>query len=133
MEEARQNGVPTTFRLLVALEKPSAVFVRSVVVDFAIEHTIKYNRLNNEYQVHLPEHPQKMLVTRDFDQAKSWMSTVNDLPVIHTCWLRKDLEYTLKAKAELSKVALPLFLRYIIFWVSLWDFETDWQAVQFTM
>ncbi|MFZ2448678.1 MAG: DUF4390 domain-containing protein [Syntrophobacteraceae bacterium] len=133
MEEAIQNGVPTTFRILVALEKPSAVLVRSVVVDFAIEHTIKYNRLNNEYQVHLPEHPQKILVTKDFDQAKIWMSTVSDLPVIQTCWLRTDLEYTLRVKAELSKVALPLFLRYIIFWVSLWDFETDWQAVQFTM
>ena len=61
------------------------------------------------------------------------MSTVEKLPIIPTCWLRKDQEYYLKVKAELSKVRLPLFFRYILFWVSLWDFETDWETVQFLM
>lgn len=133
MEEAILNGVPTTFRIIVALEKPAPALMKGEVVDFALEHTIRYNRLNNEFQVHLPEHPQKFLVTRNFNEAKAWMSTVRGLPVIATCWLRRDLEYTLKIKAELSKVELPLFFRYIIFWVSLWDFETDWYTVKFSM
>ncbi len=133
MEEAILNGVPTTFRILVAVDKPSPVLTKGDVVDFALEHTIRYNRLNNELQVHLPEHPQKFMVTRDFKEAKMWMSTVRSLPVVATCYLRRDLEYTLRVKAELSKVELPLFFRYIIFWVSLWDFETDWHSVQFSM
>ncbi len=133
MEEAILNGVPTTFRIIVALEKPAPTLMKGDVVDFALEHTIRYNRLNNEFQVHLPEHPQKFLVTRNFNEAKAWMSTVRGLPIIATCWLRKDLEYTLKVKAELSKVELPFFFRYIIFWVSLWDFETDWYTVKFSM
>ncbi len=133
MEEAIANGVPTTFRILVAIERPSILFVKSVVVDFTLEHTIKYNRLNNEFQVYLPEHPEKTLVTKDFDQAKKWMSSVDNLPIIPTCWLHKDQEYYVKVKAELSKVELPLFFRYILFWVSLWDFETDWQRVAFMM
>ncbi len=133
MEEAILNGVPTTFRIIVALEKPAPALMKGDVVDFALEHTIRYNRLNNEFQVHLPEHPQKFLVTRNFNEAKAWMSTIRGLPIIATCWLRKDLEYTLKVKAELSKVELPLFFRYIIFWVSLWDFETDWYTVKFSM
>ncbi len=133
-EEAIRNGVPTTFRILVAIDKPSQwPFSRSNVVDFTLEHTIRYNRLNDEYQVVLPEHPEKVLVTRDFDEAKTWMSTVRRLPVIPTCWLRKDQEYTFRAKAELAKVELPLFLRHVLFWVSLWDFETDWQKVNFSM
>ncbi len=41
--------------------------------------------------------------------------------------------YELAIKAELSKVELPLFFRYIFFFVSLWDFETDWQVVTFTL
>jgi hypothetical protein len=134
MEEAIRNGVPTTFRILVAIDKPAQwPLSRSDVVDFTLEHTIRYNRLNDEYQVLLPEHPEKVLVTQDFDEAKHLMSTVRRLPVIPTCWLRRGPEYTLRAKAELSKVELPFFLRYILFWVSLWDFETDWQKVNFSM
>jgi hypothetical protein len=132
MEEAIQNGVPTTFRILVAVERP-AMLIKSQVVDFMLEHTIKYNRINNEFQISLPEHPGKTVVTRDFDEAKRWMSTVENLPVIPTCWLRQDQEYSLKVKVELSKVELPLFFRYIFFWVALWDFETDWQKVNFSM
>jgi hypothetical protein len=29
-------------------------------------------------------------------------------------------------KAELDPVRLPLHLEYLFFFVSLWDFETDW-------
>jgi hypothetical protein len=133
MEEAIQNGVPTTFKILVAVEKPAIMLIKSQVVDFTLEHTIKYNRLNNEFQINLPEHPGKTLVTRDFNEAKKWMSTVENLPIIPTCWLRQDQDYSLKIKAELSKVELPLFFRYIFFWVALWDFETDWQKVNFSM
>ena len=131
MEEAILNGVPTTFRIIVVVEKPSLLLMKSKVADFTLQHTIRYNRLNNEFQVDLPEHPQKILVTRNFDEAKKWMSTVDNLPVIPTCWLSKDQEYYLNVKAELSKVELPLFFRYILFWVSLWDFETEWYTVEF--
>lgn len=132
MEEAILGGVPTTFRIIVSVEKPSSLlFVRSKIADFSLLHTIRYNRLNNEFQVDLPEHPQKILVTRSFDEAKKWMSAVDNLPIIPTCWLKKDQEYYLYIKAELSKVELPLFFRYILFWVSLWDFETEWYTVQF--
>lgn len=133
MEEALHNGVPVTFRILVSIEKPSIMLVRSEVVDFMLKHTIRYDRLNNEYQVQLQEDEDKVRVTEDFSEAKKWMSTVEKLPIIHTCWLHKGQEYQLKLKAELSKVELPVFLRYILFWVSLWDFETDWQKVSFTM
>ncbi len=130
MEEAILDGVPTSFRILVSLEKPS-LFLKSKMAEFSLRHTIKYNRLNNEFQVDLPEHPQKTMATRSFDEAKKWMSTVEDLPVVPTCWLDKEQQYFLSVKAELSKVELPLFLRYILFWVSLWDFETEWHTVAF--
>jgi hypothetical protein len=130
MEEAILDGVPTTFRILVSVEKPSLI-LNTKVADFTLRHTIRYNRLNNEFQVDLPEHPQRILVTRSFEEAKKWMSTVENLPVIPTWWLSRNQEYYLKVKAELSKVELPLFFRYILFWVSLWDFETEWYTVVF--
>ncbi len=133
MEEALHNGLPVTFRILIAIEKSSVMLVKSQVVDFTLKHTIRYDRLNNEYQVQLQEEHDRIRVSEDFNEAKRWMSTVEKLPIINTCWLHKGQEYQLKLKAELSKVELPVFLRYILFWVSLWDFETDWQKVTFSM
>lgn len=130
MQEAVLDGVPTTFRILVSVQKPALV-LNTTIADLTLLHTIRYNRLNNEFQVNLPENPQKTFVTRNFAQAKKWMSTVRTVPVIPTCWLRKDQAYYLNVKAELSKVNLPLVFRYILFWASLWDFETGWYTVEF--
>lgn len=130
MEEAILDGVPTTFRILVSVQKPALV-LDSTIADLTLLHTIRYNRLNNEFQVNLPEDPQETYVTKSFAEAKKWMSTVRRVPVIPTCWLSKDQAYYLNVKAELSKVELPLVFRYILFWVSLWDFETGWYTVEF--
>jgi hypothetical protein len=132
MEEAIQSGVPTTFRILVVLEKPGVLF-STQVLDVVLEHTIKYDYLKNEYHVQLPESPDATMVTKDFIEARRWMSTVKDLPLIPLWRLQKDEVYQLRVKAELSKVELPLFFRYIFFFVSLWDFETDWQNATFSL
>jgi hypothetical protein len=133
MEEAIQSGVPTTFRILAVVEKAGELFFSTVVLDVVLEHTIKYDYLRNEYHVHLPEHPEAALVTKDFVQAKQWMSTVKDLPLVPLWRLERNQAYQLRVKAELSKVELPLFFRYIFFFVSLWDFETDWQKAPFSL
>jgi hypothetical protein len=133
LEEAIQSGVPTTFRILAVMEKPGVLFFQTEVLNVVLEHTIKYDYLKNEYQVQLPENPDVTLVTKDFIEAKRWMSTVKDLPLIPLWRLQKDQVYQLRLKAELSKVELPLFFRYIFFFVSLWDFETDWQKVTLSL
>ncbi len=130
MEEAILDGVPTTFRIRVTVEQPSVV-LNQTMADLTLLHTIRYNRLNNEFQVTLPEAPQSSRVTKSFEEAKEWMSTVSKLPVIPTCWLGKDKTYYVNVKAELAKVELPLIFRYILFWASLWDFETGWYTVEF--
>jgi hypothetical protein len=132
MEEAIKSGVATTFRFLTVLEKPGMLF-QTQILDVVLEHTIKYDYLKNEYVVQLPESPDTTLVTKNFDDAKRWMSTVRDLPLIPLWRLQKDEVYRLRIKAELSKVELPLFFRYIFFFVSLWDFETDWHKINFTL
>lgn len=129
MEEAIQSGVPTTFRIRVVLEEPGLPLFKSQLLNISLDHSIKYDRLKNAFLVTLPEHPERELVTEDFTEAKQLMSTVSSLPVIPLWRLENDEDYRLRIKAELSKVRLPLFFRYIFFFVSLWDFETDWHQV----
>jgi hypothetical protein len=133
MEEAIRSGVPTTFRIRTVVEKPGQLLFSTQILDVILEHTIKYDYLKNEYHVQLPENPEVMRVTKDFAEAKRWMSTVRELPLIPLWRLEKDQPYDLRIRAELSKVELPLFFRYIFFFVSLWDFETDWQVITFTL
>jgi hypothetical protein len=139
MEEAIRSGVATTFRILLELEKPgfqsqiSLPFLKSRLLKIALEHTIKYDLLNNEYNVYIPEHPDRILTTPDLEEAKLWMSSVRELPVIPLWRLKKNETYQLRMKAELSKFNLPLFFRYIFFFVSLWDFDTDWHKLVFSL
>lgn len=132
MEEAVLSGVETTFKILLVLEKPGFALFRQKLVDVVLDHTIKYDRINNEFQVTRSQN-QQVLTTTDFEEAKKWMSEVNDLPLIPMWRLEKDSEYRLRAKAELSKVHLPLFFRYIFYFVSLWDFETAWHEQTLTV
>ena len=133
MEEAILSGVETTFRILLVMEKKGFLFFRQKLLNIALEHTIKYDRLNNQFHVVLPEHPDKVFTTTDFSEAKKWMSSVDDLPLIPTWRMEREIEYKLRLKAELSKVHLPLFFRYIFYFVSLWDFETGWHSVNFSL
>jgi len=133
MEEAILSGVETTFKILLVMEQKGFLFFRDKFLNISLEHSIKYDRLNNEFQVTLPEQPDKILTTSDFEVAKHWMSRVEDLSLIPIWRLEKETEYKLRVKAELSKVRLPLFFRYIFYFVSLWDFETNWREITFTL
>jgi hypothetical protein len=133
MEEAIRSGVETTFKILLVVEKKGFPLFRHKLLDIALEHSIKYDRLNNEFQVMLPERPHSILVTADLNEAEQWMSKVEDVPLIPIWRLDKTTEYNLRLKAELSKVNLPLFFRYIFYFVSLWDFETNWHETTFSL
>jgi len=132
MVEAVWSGVATTFRFLALLEKPGFPLVREKMVDVSFEHSIRYDRIRNEFTVYLQEQPQRIRTTSDFDEAKQWMSEVKKLPLIPLWRLQVGEKYQLRVKAELSKVQVPPFLRYIFFWVALWDFETEWYQETFT-
>ena len=60
------------------------------------------------------------------------MTEIRNIEVIPLKKLEPGARYQLRVKAELEKVRLPLYLHYVLFFVSLWDFETDWYTVDFT-
>jgi hypothetical protein len=45
--------------------------------------------------------------------------------------MTKGKSYQLRAKAVLSQLTLPFYLHNILFFLSFWDFETDWYTVDF--
>jgi len=130
--QAVQNGVPTTFSFYVSLYKKTNTLFDKNIADVQIKSTVKYNSLKEEYSISSPWKDEKPAVTKSFEEAKSWMTEVDNLKVIPLESLIKGDKYQIRIKAELDKVTLPLSLHYVLFFVSFWDFETDWYVINFT-
>ena len=130
--QAVQNGVPTTFSFYVSLYKKTNSLFDKNIADVQIKSTVKYNSLKEEYAISSPWKDEKPAVTKSFEEAKSWMTEVDNLKVIPLERLIKGDKYQIRIKAELDKVTLPLSLHYVLFFVSFWDFETDWYVINFT-
>ena len=125
MEAAIMAGAPTMFTFMIDLyEKRSYWFDRRLAA-VAIKHTIKYDIAKKTFFVssnggHEPAGFQ------DLDSAKRAMAELNGVAVAPVKILKKDRSYYIRMKAKLDKIRLPMHMEYVFFFVSLWDFETDW-------
>jgi hypothetical protein len=131
MNRAILNGVPTTFTFLIELYRPRSFWPNVRIASLRLHHTIKYDSLREEFTVALSERSQQTFSLKDFSKAQEMMADVSNIQVIPLKNLEKNNQYQLRIKAELNKVKLPLYLHYILFFLSLWDFETDWYVVDF--
>jgi hypothetical protein len=61
-------------------------------------------------------------------EAKTLMSKVKGFKIRSLSPLKPGIPAYFRIKAELDPVRLPLHLEYLFFFVSLWDFETDWHV-----
>lgn len=131
IQEAVHTGLPLTFSYTIILEKPRRFWPSSEIASAKVSHTIHYNTLREYYTV-TRSWEEKPRTTADFDLAKAWMSHIRKLPVIQSAELEKGTVYRIRAKAKLSELTLPLYLHRILFFLSFWDFETDWYSLEFT-
>jgi len=132
MEEAILNGIPTTFTIYIKLYKTRTLWLDASISDIELEHTINFDNMKDEFRVTRSEDNYSELVLKEFAAAKKAMAEIKNIKVAPLRELSKKGKYQLRVKAELEKVRLPLYLHYVLFFVSLWDFETDWYTVDFT-
>lgn len=131
MEDAIKRGVPASFLFFVNLYRSRSMWLDKEMADLTITHTIKYNSLKKEYAVSRSWDSNSPVVVQSFDAAKKLMSEIDSLKVISLEQLEKGKQYQIQAKAKLSRVTLPYYLHYVLFFLSLWDFETDWYTIDF--
>lgn len=130
IKKAILSGVPTTFSFFITLYKVRNLWLDNNLADLKISHTLKYNSLKKEFTVTRSE-SSKSVVTQSFGEAQKLMSEIDRLKIIPLSMLEKGSHYQIRANAELNKVTLPYYLHHILFFVSLWDFETDLYAIDF--
>ena len=131
MNRAIMNGILTKFTFIVKLYEVRNIAFDRKIADIGLTHTIEYNTLKNEFNLSVPEQRNGQIKTKDFDEAKRLMADVVAIKVARLDRLTKGHHYQLRLKAELDKIELPFYLNYVLFFLSLWDFETDWYSVSF--
>ena len=81
--------------------------------------------MRGEYEVTLDE-KKTSRVTSNLGEAKALMAKVEEVEVRPSSPLKPRVSTQLRIKAQLDPVKLPLHMEFLFFFVSLWDFETDW-------
>jgi hypothetical protein len=131
MKKAIDNGVVTTFTFFVNLNEVRNWWWDKKIADLKVSHEIKYDSLKKVYEVKLSSKDDKVVVAKDFDQAKRLMAEIVGLKVTELKNLHRGNRYQINMMAELDTIKLPFYFHYVFFFLSLWDFETDWYSVDF--
>lgn len=131
MEEAILAGVPTTFTFLFDFYQERPFWWNKKMFRHIIKHTIKYDNVKEIFKVTATNGKESDMF-QTFDSAKRAMADLNGVVVAPVKALARDKSYYLKIKAKLDKVRLPWHMEYLFFFVSLWDFETDWYQQKVT-
>jgi hypothetical protein len=88
-------------------------------------HTVQYHPIQKVYQIKLGE-DLSPLAASSLEEAKKLMAKVKEFKIRSSSPFEPGVPAYFRIKAELDPVRLPLHLEYLFFFVSLWDFETDW-------
>jgi hypothetical protein len=125
MEEAILAGVPTTFTFLLDLYQERPRWIDKKMLRRTVRHTIKYDNVKKIFYVST-DGEKEPASFQDFESAKRAMADLNGVTVAPLESIQKGGAYYVELKAKLDMVRLPLRMEVVFFFVSLWDFETDW-------
>lgn len=130
-KEVILSGVPTTFTFYISLYRVRDFWYDEKIIDLEITHDIKYDSLKNEFTISRSWESGKTRVVPSFEDAQKLITDIDSLTIAPLSQLEKGKQYQIRAKAKLNEMTLPLYLHYVLFFVSLWDFETDWYTIDF--
>jgi hypothetical protein len=130
MERAIMAGVPTTITFQVDLYQERSYWLDRKVSGVVIKQTIKYDNVKKTFYVwlHNRQEPEGF---QDLESAKRAVTELNGVVIAPVKQLQRYTPSYILIKAKLDKVRLPLGMEYVFFFVSLWDFETDWYKQRF--
>ncbi|MDA8137122.1 MAG: DUF4390 domain-containing protein [Desulfobacteraceae bacterium] len=131
IEEPITSGVPAVFLFYINLYRVRNFWPDREIAETVVTHTIRYDSLKQEYTVTRSWEGNQPQIVKSFEEAKKLMTEIDSLTIVSLKKLEKGRQYQIRAKAKLSRLKLPLYLHYVLFFVSIWDFETDWYTIDF--
>jgi len=131
MEEAIRSGIATTFTFYIGFYQSRTWWKDRKMASVDFHHTLQYDPIRAEYRVMMGENG-SVSVTPTLEAAKELMARVDGVQIASSPALNPGAPTHIRIKAELDPVRLPLHLESFLFFVSLWDFETDWHVESIT-
>jgi hypothetical protein len=131
MLAAVRQGTRTEFTFLIRMYRDRRMWLDEKLIGINLTHSLAYDPDREIYRVYRSWSPEPLVETRSLAEAQTLMSQIERLDILPLDSMQRGEGYELRAKAELSKVTLPYYLRYVLYFVALWDFETEWHSVSF--
>ncbi len=132
IEEGIKSGMPATFTFFVELYRRRSLWFDEQIASLTFRHTIKYDTFKEEYEIVMEERSQNIVRVKELEQAKKIMAICDNIIVKAASAMKKGEKYQLKIQATLDAVNLPFPLNYMLFFVSFWNYETDWYEKEFS-
>jgi hypothetical protein len=131
LEKGLHSGIPITFTFFIVFSEGDKTKVLKELSSDTFEHTLTYNNLKEEYSLEFSENSARTETTQSLDIAKRMLAHVNGFKLYELTKLDCKRDYVIKVKARLSEKSLPDYVQYLIPFWSSWDFETDWNLLEF--
>lgn len=131
MESAILAGVPAVFTLHLDVYQERSPLWDKHVVSKAVQRTIKYDNLKKTFSI-ITNGAGQPVIFQDFESAQKAMADLNGISVIPLSYLSRGNKYQVQIKVKIDKVSLPFNMEYVLFFVSLWDFETPLYKMRFS-
>jgi hypothetical protein len=133
MEKGILTGIPVTFAFFVELYEHQGAKAPVQIASRSFNHTLHFETLKEVFSLELTEHGKESVIFSDFASAATAMTSVHDLAVANLALLKPGLRYSLKMKARLAKQGLPTEFKNVMTFLKMWDFDTRWRELEFTM
>lgn len=131
MQTSILAGVPTVFTIQMRLYQVRSYIWDKKIASLEVKRTLKYDNLNKTFNIVTDGYPNPVIFN-DLESAQKAMADLSGIPVVSLAALAKGSDYYLSFKVKIDKVKLPLYMEYLFFFVSFWDFETDWYRQPFS-
>ncbi|MDD4091319.1 MAG: DUF4390 domain-containing protein [Smithellaceae bacterium] len=130
MEEAILAGVPAVFTIELDVYQERPYFWDRHILRREIRRTIKYDNLKKNFLITTNGLGQPAILT-NFESAQKAMAELNGIPVAALSNLTRGERYYVQVRVKIDRVRLPFKMEYVLFFVSLWDFETPLYKIRF--
>ncbi|HOG13417.1 MAG: DUF4390 domain-containing protein [Smithellaceae bacterium] len=130
MEDAILAGVPAVFTIELDVYEERPYLWDRHILRREIRRTIKYDNLKKNFLIATNGLEQPAILP-NFESAQKSMAELNGIPVVSLSNLTRGERYYAQVRVKIDRVRLPFKMEYVLFFVSLWDFETPLYKIRF--
>lgn len=131
MKEAILSGAPASFQFTIEIIQIQPWWFNLPVANLTVSQTVKHNVLKKNFIVSRSWKNAPPITVPTFEEARDLMASIDGLKIVALQKLEKGQLYSVRIKAKLDELKLPLYLHYLFKLISMGNVETPWHTIEF--